>query len=349
MIKNINQNNVLITPFIATKGCEVSGRQTDDLLMIEPFSGSIPTVSIPIALEFVDYNNGLLEPSLNRNCNIALEQQSLDSVIYEEGISGSGVFYPDQEETNINGSYKRMVWSQIEKSFYNNYKDPTKLFGLENIDIGLDGSKRFFAEKIRVFTVPRSIFGEKILEGSVQLVDNALDDHYVINDDKRGNLIASSNLFSKYQVVRNFTNNFNSGSTGFDCPLPIIDIPLPPLSLTASVLSYSSASITWTDNSDNELGFKLWRFDYSGPLSGSWHLIQTLTPNVSYSLDITLQETSSYDYKVQAFNIIGPSEFSNTSSITTFDDEVLYWSNWYQQPWEDITGSNWESFTASYL
>ena len=224
MIKNINKNNVLTTPFFASKGCELSGRQTDDLLMIEhtPATGSSPaTASVPIALDFVDYGNGISDPTVNRDCSIALEQQSIDDVIYEEGISGSGMFYPNQEETNINGSYKRLIWSQTRQTFYNNLKDPTKLFGLENIDVEKDGSQRTFAEKIRVFTVPRGVFGEKILEGSVRFVDNALDDNYEVVDDGKGNLIASSNLFSKYQVVRNFTNNFQSGSTGIDCPLPV--------------------------------------------------------------------------------------------------------------------------------
>jgi hypothetical protein len=217
MIKGINKNNVLTTPFIASKGCQLTGVQADDLLMIEP---TATTASVPIALEFVDYGNGMSSPTTNRLCNIALEQQTLDEVIYEEGISGSGLFYPENEEQNINGSYKRLVFNQIEQAFYNNYQDPTKLFGMENIDIGLSGTKRFIADRIRVFTVPRSVFGEKILEGSVQLIDNALDDSYVVTDDGKGNLIASKNLFSKYQVVRQIPNRFDTGSTGFVCPLP---------------------------------------------------------------------------------------------------------------------------------
>lgn len=231
MIKRINKNNVLITPFIASKGCELSGQQNDDLLMTEPWSGSLPDDTgatyvgdFPIAYEFVDYGNGLSDPVVNRSCSIALEQQTLDEVIYEEGISGSGLFYPDQESTNINGSYKRLVWSQIRQTFYNDYRDPTKLFGLENIDIGLSGTKRFYADRVRVFTVPRNIFGEKILEGSIQFIDNALDDSYLVVDDEKGNLLAKENLFSKYQVVRGFTNHFDSGSTGIDCPLPIDSI-----------------------------------------------------------------------------------------------------------------------------
>jgi hypothetical protein len=221
MIKNINKNNVLITPFIASKGCELSGAQTDDLLMIEdtPASGSNPaTASVPIALDFVDYGDGIDQPVLNRDCNIALEQQSLDQVLYEEGIRGEGLFYPDQESTNINNSYKRLVWNQIKTAFYNDYRNPTQLFGMENIDIDLSGTKRFFADSVRVFTVPRSIFGEKILENSVRLTDNALDDEYVIVDDGQGNLLAKHNLFSKYQVVRNWGNYIVSGSTGVECP-----------------------------------------------------------------------------------------------------------------------------------
>ena len=31
-------------------------------------------------------------------------------------------------------TYKRLIYSQIKNSFYNDYNDPTKMFGLENID-----------------------------------------------------------------------------------------------------------------------------------------------------------------------------------------------------------------------
>jgi hypothetical protein len=243
MIKSINPNNILITPFVASKGCELSGQQTDDLLVTDPWSGSLTDDTgevyvgeFPIAYDFVDYGTGLTAPVLNRSCSLALDQQTLDAVIYEEGVSGSGMFYTEQESINLNGSYKRMVWSQIRQAFYNNYRDPTKLFGLENLDINLSGTKRFYAERVRVFTVPQRIFGEKLLEGSIRLVDNALDDYYEITDDSKGNLVASRNLFSKYQVVRDFPNNFASGSTGIDCPLPVDvvdtspdpELPIPP-------------------------------------------------------------------------------------------------------------------------
>lgn len=228
MIKNINKNNVLITPFVASKGCQLSGQQNDGLLLTEPYSASVYVGSFPIAIEFVDYGNGLTDPVVNRSCSIALDQQTFDDVVYEEGISGSGLFYPDQEVTNLNGSYKRLVWTQIRQAFYNDFHDPTKLLGLENIDIGLSGTKRFYADRIRVFTVPQAIFGEKIIEGSVNFIDNALDDKYSVIDDGKGNLVAEENLFSRYQVVRDFVNNFSSGSTGIDCPLPIDNIDTSP-------------------------------------------------------------------------------------------------------------------------
>jgi len=325
MIKSINKNNVLITPFVATKGCELSGFQTDDLLLTEdtPASGINPASgSVPIALDFVDYSNGLANPVLNRNCSIALEQQTLDQVIYEEGVSGSGLFYPDSEATNINGSYKRLVWNQIRTSFYNNYRNPTQLFGLENIDIDLSGTKRVFADRVRVFTVPRVIFGEKLLENSIRLKDNALDDEYVISDDGKGNLIAKNNLFSKYQAVRPWGNFIVSGSTGYTCPPVIVEPPTGSFTLTGSLTASISgacqappftASLNWTDPFTNENGFKVWMATQVNTAS-AWSLYTTVSDvgaNVTSSLIMFNDIIISASFYVKAYNAIGTSSATN--------------------------------------
>lgn len=215
MIKRINHQNFLTTPFVAVKSWEFFNVQNDDALVLEPLSASVSTAETNLSLDYLDYFGA--SPILNRDCNIALEQQDADQVIYQEGMTGSGAFYPDLEEQNSDGTFKRLVYSQIDRAFYNTYRNPTKIFGMEYIDFPLGRTDRNLAEHFRVFNIPRSVFGEKIEEKSVQFFDTALDDNVAIYDDGYQNLIAGINLFSKIQEVRNFGNIIYTGSATYVC------------------------------------------------------------------------------------------------------------------------------------
>jgi predicted phage tail protein len=77
-------------------------------------------------------------------------------------------------------------------------------------------------------------------------------------------------------------------------------------------------SLTWTDNATNETGFAVERCTGAGctnfaqiaapgPLSG--------TGSVTY-VDTTVTAGNTYLYRVKAVNAIGPSNYSNTISVT---------------------------------
>jgi hypothetical protein len=170
-----------------------------------------------LARDFVDYDSDTLFSSINSLFNIALEQQESDELIFEEGISGSGLFFPDDPK-NLNGSYKRLVYHQVLRGFYNNYKNPTKIFGLENVDFPLSRTLRYLGTQCKVFTLPQILFGEKMVKGSIEFVDNTYDDDYTITDDFHGNLFAKSNLFSKVQEVRKLGNDLQDGVSSHTCP-----------------------------------------------------------------------------------------------------------------------------------
>lgn len=200
MIKGITSNFIHTSPFITEKTWSLYNIDPEDLILIE-LTGSEEF----IALEYLDYSSG--SGSLNRVCNISLEQQSTDMAIPEEGISGSGKFLPDQEETNYKtGTYKRLLFDQIYRAFYNSYNNPLELFGMENIDFPLSNTNRFIGNKFLMFTIPRLIFGERLKEQSICIYDHNIDDNVEIVDDGEGNLIAYENLFSKIQEVRSFEN-----------------------------------------------------------------------------------------------------------------------------------------------
>lgn len=227
MIKHINHQNFQTTPFFAAKNWHLFNVESDDLVILES-TGSIDTV----AMEFVDYfiSGSSCSSSVNTLCSIALEQQDSDRIIYQEAITGSGTFFPDSEPINKDGSFKRLVHSEIKSTFYNKFNDPTKIFGLDYIDFPSGKTFRQISDFVRIFTIPRIIFGERIIENTVQLVDTSIDDNIEIVDDGYQNLIAKSNLFSKVQEVRSFGNIIMTGVT-FD----------------STVVTFDSTLITWDD------------------------------------------------------------------------------------------------------
>ena len=223
MIKNIQHNNVQTTPFVAIKHWTLLNTHAQDLILLEDLTPGIIIGETFVAQEYVDYYDGSGEPYLNRECNIAMEQQTASLVRFDEGEKNDvGFFYPNSEPTGSSGHYTRLIYSQINNMFYNTYKDPTKIWGIEDIDFPHSKTHRFLSDKFRMFTLNTSEFGEKIVPGSITMVDNSLDDNYIIHDDSNGNLVASENLFSRVQEVRPFPQNIEEGYYG-GCNLSLGD------------------------------------------------------------------------------------------------------------------------------
>ena len=71
---------------------------------------------------------------------------------------------------------------------------------------------RFF-DKFKMFEIPQSVFGERMISNTVSLFDTTTDNNYTITDDGRCNLFAGTNLFARQQELGNFSNNFKSGNS----------------------------------------------------------------------------------------------------------------------------------------
>ena len=305
MIKQLRKYDIQNTPFVATKAWELLNVQHQDLVLVEVNSETPVGADTFVALEFINYTFGHPQGVLNTDCNIALEQQIADPVFYEEGISGSGLFYPSDRQ-NLNGTYTRLIYHQILRAFYNNYHNPLQIFGIENIDFQTSGMKRFLSDYFRVFRLEQQKFGEKITEGSVEFIDNTYDDNYTITDDCQGNLIAWPNLFAKVQEVRYIANDIREGFAGYDCPLPITGSPEPPILLTGSLTSSISGGalvlpylatdgVTWDD-----------------------FTLRLNTPaNVTWSVDTIATQILSASYYVTAYNSFGESAASNTIILSS--------------------------------
>jgi hypothetical protein len=169
----------------------------------------------PVALEFLEYSYN--SASINNHCDIALEQQDDDNANLEEGRKILGSFYPNIDPTNLDGTYKRAIYYQVRTSFYNKYYDPSKIWGIENIDFELSKTKRILSDQFVLVDIPRNVFGDKIIPNSVTMYDNTLDNYYVITDDGNGNLFAGINLFSHQQELGEYKNSFVAEKSSSYC------------------------------------------------------------------------------------------------------------------------------------
>jgi fibronectin type 3 domain-containing protein len=90
--------------------------------------------------------------------------------------------------------------------------------------------------------------------------------------------------------------------------------PAAPGSLTASAVSGTQINLAWTDNSDNETGFKIER---KTGANGTYSQIALVDANVTSFSDTGLSNGTQYFYRVRATNSGGDSAYSNEANATT--------------------------------
>ncbi len=100
-------------------------------------------------------------------------------------------------------------------------------------------------------------------------------------------------------------------------PQPVA-VPATPSGLTASAVSSSQINLAWIDNSNNEDGFKIERCTGSMAGCSSFSQIATVGAGVWTYSDIGLAGSTTYTYRVRAYNTGGNSVYSNTAEATTF-------------------------------
>jgi YD repeat-containing protein len=93
------------------------------------------------------------------------------------------------------------------------------------------------------------------------------------------------------------------------------DPPAAPGSLNGSAVSGTEINLTWSDNSNNETGFKVERSTDSG---STFTEIAALSANVTSYNNTGLSPSTTYTYRVYAYNIYGNSGYSNEADVTTF-------------------------------
>ena len=90
-------------------------------------------------------------------------------------------------------------------------------------------------------------------------------------------------------------------------------MPAAPDTISATAISSIEIGLAWTDNSNNEDGFKIER----SPGGISFTPIDTVSADVTSYSDTGLSAGTEYWYRVRAYNTTGDSGYTNTANATT--------------------------------
>ncbi|MBK9711482.1 MAG: DNRLRE domain-containing protein [Kouleothrix sp.] len=140
------------------------------------------------------------------------------------------------------------------------------------------------------------------------------------NDDANGGL-ASLIVFTPAasgQYYLKVHNYWNSGDPAYTYDLRITPIPPPnaPSDLAAGPATSSSISLNWQDNSDNESGFKIYKWGFDGTVWEFWYL-SSVASNVATFTDTGLSCGTDYFYQVSAYNNYGESDRAGWIMVST--------------------------------
>jgi glucose/arabinose dehydrogenase len=90
--------------------------------------------------------------------------------------------------------------------------------------------------------------------------------------------------------------------------------PAAPSGLAAAAVSSSQINLVWTDNADNETGFRIRRSSDGG---ATFSLIATVGANFTSYSDKGLSASTTYYYVIRAYNPVGNSALSKRANATT--------------------------------
>jgi parallel beta-helix repeat protein len=127
-------------------------------------------------------------------------------------------------------------------------------------------------------------------------------------------LTASTRYYYRVRAY-NSTGNSDYSNTADATTLPSpVTAPAAPSNLSATAASSIAINLTWTDTSSNEEGFKIERSTSAG---SGFAVIATVAANVANYSDSNLTSSTTYYYRVKAYNSAGESAYTAMVSTAT--------------------------------
>jgi len=131
-----------------------------------------------------------------------------------------------------------------------------------------------------------------------------------------------SNPIQNYQGHPTGNSSRNNAATANSTVMAMVDFrptrivvpPRAPSSLSATTASTSQINLSWTDNSNDEEGFKVERSIDGG---ANFQQLNTTSSNTTSYSDTGLTPGSTFHYRVKSYKGARDSEYSNTASAST--------------------------------
>ncbi len=118
-----------------------------------------------------------------------------------------------------------------------------------------------------------------------------------------------------YYTIRSFNDiGYSEYTSALSVSTSALQLPAAPSGLVSTSVQYTTTSLKWNDNSNNETGFEVER---SGPNDTEIKNIFNLDAGNTVFTDVDLAMNSTYQYRIRSFNLDGYSDFSAQIEITT--------------------------------
>ncbi|MFH1414075.1 MAG: fibronectin type III domain-containing protein, partial [Candidatus Omnitrophota bacterium] len=135
-----------------------------------------------------------------------------------------------------------------------------------------------------------------------------------VNNNKAAGLYQGSYQLQEIQGSTTIDVGTISYNLTVSEPLPVEPSGLNATAVLTTQINLSQINLSWTDNSDNEAGFKIER---KIGATGTYAQIAMVNADITNFDDTGLAPNTTYYYKVRAYNGAGDSGYSNEASATT--------------------------------
>jgi subtilisin family serine protease len=276
-------------------------------------------------LNIITTNNSWGGGSYSQSLHDAIIRAAKAGILFCAAAGNSGAnndtgnFYPANYNTTVGTSTESAAGYDAVISVANitssGAKSSSSNFGANNVDLGAPGTSINSTTPNNTYS---SYSGTSMatphVAGAVALYKSA--NQGLAAPDIRSAILNSA-INTPTSSLSGITVTGGRLNIGFllGGPPPPPTPPAAPTALSASAVSSSQINLAWTDNANNEDGFKIERCQGAG--CTNFAQIATVGANVTSYSNTGLTASTDYSYRVRANNSAGDSDYSNTASATT--------------------------------